>query len=71
MTKNPLSAGRELDRAINNRVFQRDSYRDPAYSTDLATAWEIVDHMVAQPDQELLARFAEHWYQAGTSRHAA
>ena len=65
MTEDPLSAGWELDRAINTRVFHRDSYRDPAYSTDLATAWEIVEHMVAQPEQELLARFAEHWHLAG------
>lgn len=43
-----LDAGREMDRMVSARVFESDDPFPPAYSTDIAAAWKVVERMAAQ-----------------------
>ena len=48
MTKAEILAlvpGRELDRLIAEKVFNCDPFTAPHYSTDIAAAWKIIEHM--------------------------
>lgn len=42
-----MNAGKEMDAAVAEYVFNQRSGSAPAYSTDIAEAWKVVDAVVA------------------------
>ncbi len=45
MTEPGLAAGKKLDQRVNLAVFDDDAGEAPKFSTDVATAWRVVDEI--------------------------
>lgn len=56
MRQHPYEPSRALDALIAVEVMQRDAADAPAYSSDLAAAWQVVDRILARGDFDALVR---------------